>query len=210
MTRIYSFMSANFNIRKTLFKVIYSIARYSESNMFVRVCQEIVQMVRGTEMNHLILIEKYLFSVYPELRKLACLGGLEDSMNRARNKLSTLSVDEVLFIRILRDKNDTADLNRPHFKTAAIVATACARFEQDSMENYFMEDGERASDLASMVEEYLFSRQAAIPIQASEGAKLGKIEEELIRGKHKALFEGLYTERSRETEDTVTPIRPAI
>lgn len=42
MIRIYAFMPANFNLRKTLFKVIYSIARYSESNMFVRVCQEIV------------------------------------------------------------------------------------------------------------------------------------------------------------------------
>lgn len=164
-------------------------------------------MVRGTEMNHLILIEKYLYS---ELRKLACLGGLEESMIRARNKLSTLSVDEVLFLRILKDKNDTADLNRQHFKTAAIVATTCARFEQDFMDNYFMEDGERASDLAGMVEEYLFSGQAAIPIQASEGARLGKAEEELIRNKHRALFEGLYAERSKEVEDTVAPIWPAI
>lgn len=154
-----SFMSANHNFRRAIFLVLNSISSKERSTLIVKVCREIIQMIRGAEMHHLILIDTYLIRRYPELKALHALRDLQGHFDKVLERLKQEHKEDALFIRLLYDKDLTAELTRKNFKIAAIVATACARFETPSFENFFMDKTESAADIADWVTNYLETRR---------------------------------------------------
>ena len=74
-----------FSIRKELFLCCVSLARSTYVCAVQKGAYELAQLSRGTELNHIILIDKYLMDNYPELTKAHCLKGVEKDNLRAQD-----------------------------------------------------------------------------------------------------------------------------
>ncbi|CAG9763589.1 unnamed protein product [Ceutorhynchus assimilis] len=167
-----NFLSANFSLRRAIFIVLNGLSRSTRVTPIVSVCKDIIQLIRGAEMHHLVLIDTYLIRKYPELLSLHVLRDLRDLYQKAVEKLRTENTEDVLFIKILKNKDDTAALNRNNFTMASIIATSCARFEQPSFENYYMDQSEKAKELSLWVTDYLSHRQKLSSIAVGESPSI--------------------------------------
>jgi hypothetical protein len=92
--------------------------------------KDVVNLMQGSEMNHIRLIDYYIFNKYPELLRIRLLKDDMDSFNKATEYLRTKTEDECLYVKILFPKQETSILNRNNFRLLATAATIVAQFEQ--------------------------------------------------------------------------------
>jgi hypothetical protein len=76
-------------------------------------------------MNHILLIDYYLFTKYPEILRI-----------RAMAFLASVPDDERMYVKIMRPRVDTSVLNRNNFVRLSTAAYAAAKYENPSMRNY--------------------------------------------------------------------------
>jgi len=157
LTDCYRFLSASFDLRRLIFLICVSGAKGSDR--LGAVFREVLIFLQGVEMGHIIMIDRYLFSKYPELLRIRVLRDSMLAMNRAWEFLASLDPGERFFAKILYDKNTTAPLNRQNFSLLATAAIAAAQFETPSMQYY--KGGNvigTSGTLASLVRQYLSVR----------------------------------------------------
>jgi len=153
----YRILSASFHLRRELFLICVSGAR--DSSRYGAVLREVLVFLQGVEMGHIILIDRYIFSKYPELLRIRSLRDSMIAMNKAWEYLASLPAGERFFAKILYDKNATAALNRQNFHLLANAAVAAAQFDTPSMR--FYKGGNVTSTsgaLADVVNRYLSLR----------------------------------------------------
>jgi len=157
LTMCYRILSASFHLRRELFLICVSGAR--DSSRYGAVLREVLVFLQGVEMGHIILIDRYIFSKYPELLRIRSLRDSMIAMNKAWEYLASLPAGERFFAKILYDKNATAALNRQNFHLLANAAVAAAQFDTPSMR--FYKGGNVTSTsgaLADVVNRYLSLR----------------------------------------------------
>lgn len=91
-----------------------------------RAYAEIHNMLRGHELQYLILIDKYIYGEHPELLKTPLLRGLSKRFGAAILKLREYAPEEAMYVKLLGDKDETSHLNRRVFEDASVVATTIA------------------------------------------------------------------------------------
>jgi hypothetical protein len=108
------------------------------------------------EVDHILMIDRYVVGKYPELLRIRALRDNMESMNNAWNYLSSLDPGERYFAKILYNKDQTAALNRNNFSLLATAADAAAHFEIPSMQFYRGGNLSRTSGaLVETVKQYL-------------------------------------------------------
>lgn len=130
----HSFASANLELRKHIFLIYVSAAKCPDR--VCRVFDDIVKLLKCTEMNHIVIIDTYLYSKYPELLSIRCLADERSTMNEAWRYLSNIPEAERPFVKLLRDRKKTAVLIRTNFELYTAAALACAQYEKASMKNF--------------------------------------------------------------------------
>jgi hypothetical protein len=103
-----------------------------EANIF----KDAVNLMQGAEMNHLLMIDYYIFNKYPELLRIRLITDDMGAYNQATEYLRTKNEDECLFVKILYSKQETSILNRNNFQLLATATTIVAQFEQQSFVFY--------------------------------------------------------------------------
>jgi len=157
LTSCYRFISASFFLRRTLFLIVVSGARHN--SRFAAVLKEVLVFLQGVEMGHILMIDRYIFSKYPELLRIRLLRDNMAAMNRAWEFLASLPAGERFFAKILYDKSETAALNRQNFHLLANAAVSAAQFETPSMRFYRGGNVTATSGaLADVVNKYLAMR----------------------------------------------------
>lgn len=134
LTDCYRFLSASFTLRRLMFLICVSGAR--DTSRFAAVFREVLIFLQGVEMGHILMIDKYIFSKYPELLRIRSLRDNMAAMNTAWEYLASVEEDERFFVKILYDRSATAALNRQNFTLLATAAISAAQFETPSMRFY--------------------------------------------------------------------------
>lgn len=178
MSAYNSFCSANFKVRRQLFLTIFSLANNVYKNSIVLCCTEVINLMRGTEMQHIIMIDRMLYEKYNELLHLNCMKGLSNVMGAAVAYLNTLAPEEVMFARLLKDKDESALLNRNLFDFYSTVATAAAQYENSSFDNYYISDTPSHQRIALAVKRYLMQRDKLLGVSAIERKEANATETE--------------------------------
>ncbi|KAG5861810.1 hypothetical protein JTB14_029359 [Gonioctena quinquepunctata] len=192
LVTLQAFMSANFSLRRACFLILRSISSSGQS--FVNnICREILNLMRGAEMHHLVLIDKYLFIQYRELLGIEQLAGLVRAHENMLAKLSTFPKEDMMYAKILYNKDDLAEMNRANFRTASIIATACARYENNTFDAYYSDRSEKAIEIANLVTEYLELRKNLVPVGVGEidSSYMGEEERRLFFIKALHIFDRL-------------------
>jgi hypothetical protein len=174
----YALLSASFELRRYMFLICVAAARSNDriSALF----REIVMFLQGVEMGHIIMIDRYLFSKYPELLRIRSLRDNMEAINNAWLYLASLSPGERFFAKILDNRDQTAALNRNHFQLLATAAIAAAQFETPSMRFYQGDVTGASGSLAETVRQYLNFRMnlAYYSIMQSPYAYMSEFEKE--------------------------------
>ncbi|CAG9822179.1 unnamed protein product [Phaedon cochleariae] len=178
LSTLQSMMSANFTLRRSYYSILRGIAVSGET-FINEVAKEIINLMREAEMHHFVLIDKYLFNQYRELSSTKPLSGLVKVHKKVLRKLGSYPEPDVMYLQILHNKDDLAELNRANFKTASIIATACARYEHTSFNAYYSDESPRAKELSERVMEYLELKNDLINIAAGESDFINMGEKEL-------------------------------
>lgn len=95
-----------------------------------------LKLLTCTEMNHIVIIDTYLYSKYPEPLSIRCLADERSPVNKAWKYLSSVPEADRPFVKLLRDRKETAVLNRTNFELYTAAALACAQYEISSMKNF--------------------------------------------------------------------------
>lgn len=181
MARLANILNSSHSVRKELFLSIACLARDRQKNMYGRLYDELIQCLQFTEMRHIITIEKYIFKQYPELAKTSLLAGLPIAFATALTYIDTFKEDDKPFIKLLKDKNETASMNRSNFKKALIVAKTIASKDQDSYRNYGEEEmGESALIIKAATLKYIEQREKAAFIGAVEESETRPVEGQML------------------------------
>ena len=121
LARSYSFLSASFTLRRLFFLICVSAAR--DSRRLSAIFREVIMFLQGVEMGHILMIDRYIFSKYPELLRIRSLRDNMESMNTAWAYLASLEPGERYFAKILYTKDETAALNRNNFTLLSPICT---------------------------------------------------------------------------------------
>jgi hypothetical protein len=89
-------------------------------------------------MNHVLLIDYYLFNKYPEILRIRAVRDNMSKYNQALSYeyLASLPPDERLYVKLMRPRMDTNVLNRNNFIMLSSAAFAVAKYENPSTRNY--------------------------------------------------------------------------
>ncbi|UUW06596.1 VP5 [Cat Tien Hospitalitermes Lispi-like virus] len=187
----YAFLSASFSLRRLFFLICVAGTRGADriSGLF----REVVMFLQGVEMGHIVMIDKYIFSKYPELLRIRSIRDNMDAMNNAWAFLASLTPGERYFVKILYNKDETAPLNRNNFQLLATAAIAAAQFETPSMR--FYQGGNVTATSGSIVEtvrQYLSLRMnlSYFSIMQSPFAYMTEAEKERYLAQAEALAQG--------------------
>lgn len=168
-------ISSCHTLRRTLYIEILSLAR-QRTNIISNAFAEINHLIRSHELQHLILIDKYILEEHPEFLKTVVLRGLTQRFSRAISLLQQFPEDQQLYVKILQDKDRCSQLNRKAFEEAAIIATTIAEFKNSTFSNFFVSKTASALRLRDMTLEYLNLRYNLAPIAAGEYDKMTELE----------------------------------
>ena len=94
MQQANSFLSANHEIRKHLFLEYSSIAN-GDTTQVGACLKDVFSLMRFHEIQHLVMIDRFIIARYPELMKLKCLQGLETRYSVAMTALARYPSDEM-------------------------------------------------------------------------------------------------------------------
>ncbi|XP_030761078.1 uncharacterized protein LOC115886143 [Sitophilus oryzae] len=109
--------SANHVVRKELYFAIVAIG-VQKKNFITMAFAEVHHLMRGHEMQHLILIDKYIFEEHPELLDTVLLRGLKPRFGQALQLLKEQNVEDRLYIKISKIQNGSKKCvirSRNHF-----------------------------------------------------------------------------------------------
>ena len=129
-----TFISASFHFRREIFRICWAVAlnRGNAANLF----KDNINLLKGSSMTHIILIDEYLYSRFKEILSLRILADNHKGMVAAWEFLASLPPQDVYFAKILYDKETTACLNRNNFPLHTAAAVAAAKFESPTLVNY--------------------------------------------------------------------------
>jgi hypothetical protein len=84
LTALNSFFSANYELRKHIFGVCNAAAMNPqvEANIFT----DAINLMQGAEMNHILLIDYYIFNIYPELLRIRIIRDDMNACNQATSR----------------------------------------------------------------------------------------------------------------------------
>jgi hypothetical protein len=128
-------LSANQSLRTRLFHVCLR-ASASNCNIISQVFGTVLCLLCGVEMNHILLIDYFVFTKYPEI---LCIRAVHDNMaqfNQAMEYLATVPEEERMYVKLMRPRVDTSILNRNKFIMLSSAAYVTAKYENPSMKNY--------------------------------------------------------------------------
>lgn len=130
-----TYLSANQPLRTRLFHVCFRAAS-NRVSVISQIFSTVVRLLRGVEMNHILLIDYFLFTKYPELWRIRPVRDNMARFNQAIAYLMTIPETERMFVKLLRPRSETAVLNRNNFIMLSAAAYAAAKYENPSMRNY--------------------------------------------------------------------------
>jgi hypothetical protein len=128
-----TFMSANQPLRVRLFDVCLR-ASLSQKSVTTQILSTVVRLLRGVEMNQILVIDYYFFNKYPEILRIRSVRDNMVKYIQALSYLSSIPEDERLYVKIMKPRVDTAVLNRNNIMLSA-AAYSAAKFEIPSMKN---------------------------------------------------------------------------
>ncbi|UHK03314.1 MAG: hypothetical protein FuLiV1_gp1 [Hangzhou acrida cinerea lispivirus 1] len=132
-----SFVSANWEVRRGLFRIIRSLAQDSQVTQEVRnLYDSLLTLISGTEMTHILLIHRHILSGMPELLRYKPLKGDLKRFGEAMDYLDTIDPDDQMFVRIERPSAETHCLNRKNFPKLTSAAYIIARMENKTIRQY--------------------------------------------------------------------------
>jgi hypothetical protein len=109
-----TFLSANHPLRSRLFHVCLW-ASSSKVNITSQIFTTVVKLLRGVEMNHILLIDYYLFNKYPEISRIRAVRDNVSKYSQAVSYLASLPTDGLWYVKLIRPRSDTNVLNRNNF-----------------------------------------------------------------------------------------------
>lgn len=130
-----TFLSANQPLRTRLYHVCVR-ASESQISMVTQIFITVLKLLRGVEMNHILLIDYYLFNKYPEILRVRAIRDNMAKYNQALEYLAGIADYERLYVKLIKKKTETDILNRNNFIMLSAAAFAAARYEIPSMKNY--------------------------------------------------------------------------
>lgn len=154
----YSFLSSARPLRAGIFRILISGSQ--QPDRVANVFKDVVLLLRGTEMAHILLIDRYLYRKYPELRAMRCLSNESIPMEKAWRYLASLNEDEIMYCKLLQSKEETMVLNRNNFQLFAIAAHTAASYENPSMKNYRTSSKGAGAKVMDTVNRYLLQRES--------------------------------------------------
>jgi hypothetical protein len=176
------FFTACFTFRRLVFKTCVSAA--SKVSKIGNMFRDVVLLLQGAEMNHIILIDMYLFNKYPELLSLRQLRYDLMNYNAAMEFLSKIPSSERMHVKLLYPRDQTGILNRNNFPLLAAAATVVARYENPSFRFYpGAAEDTLGTSLKGVIINYLSSRVNMAPIAMSNScfAYLSAEEQKRLR-----------------------------
>jgi hypothetical protein len=183
------FFTACFTFRRQVFLACVSAA--SKVSKIGKMFRDAVLLLQGAEMNHIILIDTYIFNKYPELltlRQLRC-----DLMpyNAAMEFLFKIPSSERMYVKLLYPRDQTGILNRNNFPLLAATAIVVARYENPSFRFYRAEaEDTLGTSLKGVITNYLSFRVNMAPIAMSNSCYAYLSAEEQKRHRQQVEKEG--------------------
>lgn len=168
MQTLHQTINANHELRRTLFLELVTLAKSSGTSPIALAFSEVHHLIRGHEMQHLVLIDRYIMCEYPEFLRTAVLRDLQNRFAAAQAYLKDVPPEDRMYVKILRNKDETALLNRQIFKDAATIATTIARFKDSTFNNYFYNTDEAHIRFVSIVERYLSQRASILSVELGD------------------------------------------
>jgi len=158
MSSLSTYLSATHFLRREILRICWSMA--FGQDRFCNLFKDIMSLLKGTNMTHIILIDEYLYHRYKELLSVSLLAVNHKGMSAAWEFLASLEEHERFFAKILYGKEAPACLNRGNFPLHIAAAVAAATFETPSMANYRGAEGKAQSSelLGTIVHGYLTMR----------------------------------------------------
>jgi hypothetical protein len=133
--------------------------------------------------------KKNIFNKYPELLRIRVLRDNSNSVNAAMTYLTTIPEEDVMYVKILRPRDETAVRNRNNFALLSSAAHAVGQVEVTSMKFYRGGNQEGiGSTLANIIRQYLSFRLENVHMSITGG---------VLTLRHKALTNAvIYSEVS--------------
>lgn len=166
LNHLESFISGNHTVKKELFMLIGAIAKGTQKTFISSGFADIMTFLAGHNLGPITMIDKYIFQQHPEFLKLSILRGFKKTFGNAILYLQSLRPEEASFVKLLRDKDDTAVLNRRNFDIAHTIALVIARRQTTSFDNYKITTTPFHAALEDFVEEYSSIREAQMTLAA--------------------------------------------
>jgi hypothetical protein len=104
-------------------------AAASKINIVTQVFGTVLRLLRGVEMNHVLLIDYFLFTKYPEILRIRSVRDNMARFNQAMTYLASIPEDERMYVKLLRPRIETSVLNQNNFVMLSTAAYAAAKFE---------------------------------------------------------------------------------
>lgn len=156
-------------MRKELFNECLVLAASPVTTVITQAIIEMIHMLRGTEMTHIVQIDKYLLKKYSELNETKLLRTTKDAFAGAVQYLKGLPEGTQMYARLLYPKSVSSMLTRARFELPAAAATACAQFENSTFTNYYIYISDN-SQVRSVIEKVtLYGEQRARLFSISAG-----------------------------------------
>ena len=124
MSSLSTFLSWTHFLRREIFRICWSVALFQ--SIFCNLYKDIISLLKGTNMTHIILNDEYLCHRYKELLSVRLLAENHNGMTAVWEFLALLEEHERFFAKILYDKETTACLNRGNFPLHIAAAVAAA------------------------------------------------------------------------------------
>jgi hypothetical protein len=121
-----TFLSANQPLRTRHFHVCLRAAA-SKVNLTTQIFSTVLRLLSGVEMNHLLLIDYFVLTKYPEILRIRVVRDNMARFNLALAYLSSVPDTDRRHVKILKSCTDTAVLNRNNFGMLANAAFAAAQ-----------------------------------------------------------------------------------
>lgn len=178
----HALLTSSFAFRRNLFTLCVSLSNGDTylSTFF----QEILALLQGTEMSHIMLLDIHILGHYLEFLRVRLVRSNMENLGRAWTWLGTLPTSERYYAKILYPKENTRLLQRNNFGHLVSVATAIACFSNPSMANYRGGQQDKVSaQLIAAVNTYLTRRLMTIPIAMMDStfSVLGPEEQKAYR-----------------------------
>ncbi|QMP82288.1 hypothetical protein [Strepsipteran arli-related virus OKIAV104] len=169
MNNFYQFVTSTPTLRREIFYVMQRFSTMDSS--FGAMFRSVLLLLKGAEMSHIMMIDRYLVRKYTELWKLSELAGEWIPLLKIYEYLGSLEKEEVQYAKIIHSQEETSVMNRRNVQLAASVAHVCAKYESPGMVNLVVKDNAMTTALRAKVEMHIARRGdlATLDLMAHSG-----------------------------------------